>query len=131
MTMKWYDPEAKLRAAVNAGLVAAGLQVTYYAKERVNKDTRNLMRSINWKVNGTSVTIGTPVEYGIYQEYGTGLFAEGGKGRKTGWAYKDEQTGKTVFTRGNRPRPFLRWALDKIKPDLDNIFFKEFKRILR
>jgi HK97 gp10 family phage protein len=50
-------------------------------------------------------------EYAPYVEYGTGLFAENGDGRKTGWAYEDEKTGEVIWTRGQRPQPFLRPAL--------------------
>lgn len=56
-------------------------------------------------------TVFTPVHYAPYQEYGTGLFAVNGDGRKTGWAYEDPKTGEIVFTRGNRPHPFMGPAL--------------------
>jgi HK97 gp10 family phage protein len=128
--MKWYEPEKKIRQAVVAGLTASGIEVHYHAQNKCPVDTTNLKRSLNWKIRGNAVYIGTPVEYGIYQEFGTGLFAEKGNGRKTGWAYKDEKTGKIIFTRGNRPHPFLRPALDKVRQYIDKIFMKEFKRIL-
>ncbi|MDO5398253.1 MAG: HK97 gp10 family phage protein [bacterium] len=55
--------------------------------------------------------VGTKVEYAPYQEFGTGKFAENGDGRKTPWAYTDERTGETIWTAGNKPKPFLRPAL--------------------
>lgn len=85
------------------------------AREKAPKRTGNLKGSIESKVErtGTEIiaTVYTPVEYAPYQEFGTGLFAVNGDGRKTGWAYEDELTGKTVYTRGNRPHPFLAPAL--------------------
>lgn len=43
-----------------------------------------------------SVIVGTDVEYGGYQELGTGIYAEGGGGRPTPWVYQDEKaTGTT------------------------------------
>ena len=77
--------------------------------------TGRLKGSIESKVEreGNMITgiVFTPVEYAPYQEFGTGLFAVNGDGRKTPWVYEDEQTGKFVYTRGNRPHPFLAPAL--------------------
>ena len=95
------------------------------AKDKAPKKTGALRRSITSKVEVTGNTIEgivfTPLEYAPYQEYGTGLFAENGNGRKTGWAYEDEKTGETIFTRGNRPHPFLRPALEENKDKIINI----------
>ena len=55
----------------------------------------------------------TPLEYAPYVEYGTGLFAEGGNGRKTPWAYEDEKTGEVIWTSGQHPQPYMRPALDQ------------------
>lgn len=89
------------------------------AREKAPKRTGNLKGSIESKVErqGNTIigTVFTPVEYAPYQEFGTGLFAVNGDGRKTPWAYEDEQTGETVFTRGNRPHPFLAPALRENK----------------
>ena len=74
-----------------------------------------LQGSIESKVerigNEIEGTVFTTVHYAPYQEYGTGLFAVNGDGRKTGWAYEDPKTGEIVFTRGNRPHPFMGPAL--------------------
>ena len=89
------------------------------AKDKAPKDTGALRRSITSKVEVTGNSIEgivfTPLEYAPYQEFGTGIYAENGNGRKTGWAYEDEKTGETIFTRGNRPHPFLRPALEENK----------------
>ena len=95
------------------------------AIDKAPKKTGALRRSITSKVELTGNSIEgivfTPLEYAPYQEYGTGLFAENGNGRKTGWAYEDEKTGKTIFTRGNRPHPFLRPAVNENKDKIINI----------
>ena len=89
------------------------------AKDKAPKDTGALRRSITSKVEVTGNSIEgivfTPLEYAPYQEFGTGIYAENGNGRKTGWAYEDEKTGETIFTRGNRPHTFLRPALEENK----------------
>ena len=95
------------------------------AKDKAPKKTGALRRSIKSKVEVTGNSIEgivfTPLEYAPYQEYGTGLFAENGNGRKTGWAYEDEKTGEIIFTRGNRPHPFLRPALEENKDKIINM----------
>lgn len=95
------------------------------AKDKAPRKTGALRRSIKSKVEVTGNSIEgivfTPLEYAPYQEFGTGLFAENGNGRKTGWAYEDEKTGETIFTRGNRPHPFLRPALAENKDKIINM----------
>lgn len=98
------------------------------AKQKAPKDTGRLIGSIESEVErqGNTIigTVFTPVEYAPYQEYGTGLFAVNGDGRKTPWAYEDPKTGEKVFTRGNRPHPFMGPALRENKDTILQ-FFKE------
>ena len=95
------------------------------AIDKAPRKTGALRRSIKSKVELTGNSIEgivySPLEYAPYQEYGTGLFAENGNGRKTGWAYEDEKTGETIFTRGNRPHPFLRPAVNENKDKIINM----------
>jgi HK97 gp10 family phage protein len=78
------------------------------------RDTGTLTNSIQSEVknDGFNVlgVIYSPLEYAPYVEYGTGLFAEE-NGRKTPWTYEDEETGERIFTRGQKPHPYLRPAL--------------------
>ena len=78
----------------------------------------NLKNSLNFRVESSDgviyAVVGTPVEYAIYVEYGTGVYAEGGKGRKTPWMYKNRK-GEWIRTVGQKPQPFLRPALDENK----------------
>lgn len=91
-------------------------------KETGPKDTGTLRNSTQFEVqnDGDSIKgiIFNTAEYAPYVEYGTGLFAENGNGRKTGWAYEDEETGETIWTRGQRPQPFLRPALFENKEEI-------------
>ena len=74
-------------------------------------DTGYLMGSITHEVNEAdlSVRIGTNVEYAPYIEFGTGLYAENGKGRKTPWPVKTKKGWRMIH--GMHSRPFLRRAL--------------------
>ena len=75
------------------------------------------------------VIIGTNVEYALYVEKGTGIHAEGGKGRKTPWQYYDPRTGRWYKTRGMKPQPFLFPAafgnLARIKAIVKEVYGKE------
>lgn len=74
-------------------------------------DTGYLVNSITHEVNKSemSVRIGTNVEYAPYIEFGTGLYAENGEGRKTPWPVKIKD--KWIMIHGTHSRPFLRRAL--------------------
>ena len=87
------------------------------AKQKAPKDTGALRRSITSKVerDGTDVVgiVYTPLEYAPYVEYGTGLFAEGGDGRKdVPWRYQADD-GSFYITSGQKPQPYMRPALDE------------------
>ncbi len=95
------------------------------AKEKAPKDTGELRRSITSKVEAKDGKlegiIYTPLEYAPYVEYGTGLFAEGGNGRKdVPWWYKDDQ-GKWHSTSGQHPQPFMRPALNEKREEVIRI----------
>ena len=100
-----FDEDAMRRSLERACLV-----VERSAKQKAPKDTGALARSITSKVEGLEGTVYSPLEYAPYVEYGTGIFAEGGNGRKTPWLYEDD-SGETHFTRGQHPHPYMRPAL--------------------
>lgn len=101
-----------------AAMTKATLLVERSAKQKVPKGDGTLGRSITSEVqkeaDGTIVGIVyTPLEYAPYVEYGTGLFAEAGDGRKdVPWCYQDDE-GEWHSTSGQRPKPFLRPALNE------------------
>lgn len=86
------------------------------AKQKAPKDTGALRNAIQSRVeeSGGDIVgvVFNPLEYAPYVEYGTGLFAEEG-GRKTPWLYEDEETGEKIFTRGQKPQPYMRPALNE------------------
>lgn len=92
------------------------------AKENAPKGTGELRRSITSEVNSNSGEIQgvvfTPLEYAPYVEFGTGLFAEGGNGRKdVPWSYQDDK-GEWHSTRGMRPHPYMRPALEENREEV-------------
>ncbi|KAA6450952.1 HK97-gp10 family putative phage morphogenesis protein [Bacillus swezeyi] len=72
-------------------------------------DDGNLKNSIevNYSDGGFKAKITVGASYAIYVEFGTGIYAEDGNGRKTPWVYFDEKLGRYVFTRGMRAQPFF------------------------
>lgn len=108
-----FDNLAQCKGVID-GMEKACELVERNAKEKAPKDTGALRRSITSKVeaNGNEITgiVFTPLEYAPYVEYGTGLYAANGNGRKTPWSYQDDE-GKWHYTHGQHPQPYLRPAL--------------------
>ena len=100
-----------IKAALLRGLETCGLVAEGYAKKLAPVDTGNLRNSITHMVDEQepAAIIGTDSEYGAYVELGTGIYAEGGGGRPTPWAYQDAK-GNWHYTRGNKAQPFLKPA---------------------
>lgn len=90
-------------------LETIGLQAEKYAKLAVPVDTGRLRNSIAYTVVGDDVYIGTNVDYGVWHEVGTGIYATDGNGRKTPWIYIDEN-GVAHQTRGVKPKHYLKKA---------------------
>ena len=87
------------------------------AKRNCPADTGELRASITSSVREEAGNIigqvGTPLMYGNYVEYGTGLFSSNGLGRKeVPWFYKDDKTDEWIATSGEKPQPFLIPALN-------------------
>lgn len=86
------------------------------AKKKAPKDSGALRRSIASKVETEDGNIQgvvyTALEYAPYVEYGTGLFAESGGRTNVPWVYQDDE-GNWHSTKGQKPQPFLRPALNE------------------
>lgn len=82
--------------------------------------TARLRNSIDYIVDEQELVgyVGTNVEYAIYVEFGTGEFAENGRGRKGGWVYQDP-SGEWFFTWGQEPQPYLRPAFRTKKSQIE------------
>lgn len=130
---------ANLRENLAAANEAVGLAMETHVKEGTpvgtpestsiqNYHGGNLRKSITHKVIDNTVYVGTNMRapngasYGIYVELGTGVYADGGKGRQSPWVWRDKN-GKYHFTRGIKPQHFMKNALSRA----DHI--KEYKDI--
>lgn len=91
------------------------------AKQKAPKGDGDLRRSISSRVEGLTGEVFSALEYAPYVEYGTGLFAEGGNGRKNvPWKYRDEK-GEWHSTSGMPPRPYMRPALNENAEEIKRI----------
>lgn len=109
------------RGAVFDGLDRIGTKCEEYAADLAPFDTGRLAQSMTHTVNPVKyeVYVGTNVKYAVYQEMGTGVYADGG--RRTPWAYQDAR-GNWHVTHGNMAHPFLKPAADDHKDTYVAIF---------
>ena len=101
-------------------------------KERAAVDTGDMRDSIQSHITESSIEkiedeVGPEVKYAIYQEYGTGIYAENGQGRSTPWVYR-RKDGTFITTRGNRPHPVVRPTAINDKDKTIKAIEAEFKR---
>jgi len=81
-------------------------------QNRAAVDTGDMKNSVKQHIVEASMEkieddVGPEAPYAIYQEFGTGIYAEAGNGRKTSWRYVD-RNGNWHTTQGNKPHPFVR-----------------------
>lgn len=109
----------------------ACILVENQAKINCPVDTGQLRQSITHDTtvenNELVGIVGTNVEYAPYVEYGTGIFAVKGDGRKDRWSYQDAE-GNWHSTIGQRPQPFLEPALDSKRKDIRELFKNQIKK---
>lgn len=93
--------------------------------------TSNLKTTLDYKVDEESmeVVIGVGEEYAIYVEFGTGIYAENGQGRKTPWVYTDQVTGEEIFTYGQYPQPYMRPGYRSQKANIKAMLEEELREM--
>lgn len=100
-------------------------------------DTEKLKQNIQVKDDSTDTELNvkagifaeSAINYAIYQEYGTGIYAENGQGRQTPWLWQVKsqkwadifgiEVGQSVLWHGNQPHPFIRPAWDENKDKIE------------
>lgn len=120
--------EQKLKA-----LEAVGIQAEGDIKDEITDlgavDTGRLRSSIAHQLDGDSVEVGTNVDYAIYVHEGTGKYAIGGGGTtKERWVYRDELTGEFRMAYPQRPRRFLKNAIERNLDDYKEIVKECFSK---
>lgn len=119
-----------LEAEIKKALTKCALLVEADAKQNCPVDTGSLRSSITHQVYADYAEVGTNYSYAPYVEYGTGLFAVAGDGRKDPWCYQDSK-GEWHTTIGQKPQPFLQPALDNNRTAIKSILIEAIKEGLK
>ena len=106
----WFEDVAKeVKKEIECEVEKGALRIVANAKMRCPVDTGYLRNSIHsdveWEGNVCVGTVGTNVPYAKYLEFGTGIYAVDGNGRKTPWVYKDAKG--FHYTHGMMSQPFM------------------------
>lgn len=110
-----------LPEAVMAGLTEAALLVEGSAKQKCPVDDGILRASITHYVEKDNAVIGTNTDYAPYTHEGTGIYASKGHGRMTPWRYQSSD-GQWHTTEGQKPKPFLKEAIEENRKDILQCF---------
>ena len=128
----------ELEQKCQAALEACGQQAVSHAKQNITAGvprnsgswytpTGALKNSMNHIVQDKVCYVGTSQSYAIYNEVGTGIYAEGGKGRKSPWTYVDDK-GEVHRTRGMKPLHFLKNAIQDHVDEYKAIIEEQLKK---
>lgn len=132
--VKFEDFRVKVHAAIDEKalqfLEEAASEIESAARRNSRVDTGQLKGSWDHIVDASAqkATIGSPLENAIWEEFGTGEWAEHGDGRKGGWAYKDAK-GNWHFTIGKLPNHTLQRAFNKKKAAIKRRARQIFKEL--
>jgi len=110
----WYGDDIKkaMDEFVDVALEAIGVKVSSTASDLAPVDTGNLVASITHQTGKRAVMIGTNVVYAPYVEFPVGMVPAQIKYLR-GTLNRRKRKSKIKRTRGGRPQPFLRPALDQ------------------
>ena len=131
MTVNFKDNSGAIlsafHSAVEKALEECGLVAEGYAKKLAPVDTGNLRNSISHTEDPEepAVYIGPNNSSAAVQEFGTGIYTEGG--RDPPWVYQDEK-GNWHWTRGNKAQPFLKPAVADHARQYRQIIEQELKK---
>ena len=116
-----------LRNSITFAVYGEGANTKDYKADRADAETGEIKSG---SYEGTApdekgkVFIGTNVEYAPYVEFGTGIYADGG--RKTPWVFKDSK-GEWHKTSGMQPSHFLKKAIEENKSTYNQIIRDNLK----
>lgn len=112
------DARREIEARIKQAVAKAAFDGQAIAMSEADVETGYMASSVQVELEGLSATVYTDAEYAPYREFGTGIYAEGGKGRKTPWVYYSERLNRFVYTRGAEGHPFMRPAYERVRPAL-------------
>lgn len=118
-------------------LTIAGGEVMSEAKKNTRVDTGQTRDGWSYELEDeNTVCIGNIEKNAVWEEFGTGIYAEdengvkNGMGRQTPWIYEDRK-GVTHFTRGKTATHALTKAMDTVKTDLKEIAEDKYRSAMK
>lgn len=139
MPMEDYSAQvkARLNGAIDKTLYEVAEMLYAGIYPLIPTDSTALKTSLDYKITpaeqtvviGVNATSAEGAPYPIYVEFGTGIYAENGQGRKGGWSYKDEKTGKRIWTMGSRSQSYMRKGYKNVKKNCETIVKNNFANI--
>lgn len=113
----------ELRQAGIKWLHECGMVLIKQITDIYRVDTGQTKNSFDYIVDDDALemTIGSPMENAIWEEFGTGIYAENGNGRKSSWTYKDVK-GNWHKTKGKKGTKAFRRSFDMRKKQLQDLF---------
>ena len=122
--VEFKDFSIKVKSAIDDRIDAVLEEVAGELESQVKRnsrvDTGKTKNSFRHKIVGSVMAgqyeaiIGSSDENAIWEEFGTGEYADGGNGRKGGWAYRNEK-GEWYFTHGKKPSRAFFKAYNSLK----------------
>ena len=106
------------------GISETAMLLNTEASSRAPVDEGNLKNSIQSEIGGLEATVMVGAFYGVYVEYGTGVYSKGPGGsraKKIPWTYKGSD-GKWYTTYGMRAQPFWFPSIDVARKYFKNYF---------
>lgn len=132
MSVTFEDYSVKVKNELNdqtiKWLFEAGGELQAKTQRNTRVDTGQLKGSWTYNVDESKgeCQVGSPLENAIWEEFGTGIYAVNGDGRKTPWVYEDRK-GEKHFTHGKHPNRTLFGAYTSIESKLKQALEKILK----
>ena len=135
MSVKFEDNSVKVINAINEAVSNAleevggemESQVKRYTKVKTGKTKASWTHQVD--EHNKVVYIGSNYENAIWEEFGTGIYAQNGNGRKdVPWVYRSED-GKWHKTKGKKPRRALQNAFNSMKNRIKKFFEERFNNL--
>ena len=112
-------------------LEEASGEVESQTRQNTKVDTGKTKGSWEHRVNENQMEaeVGSRYKNALWEEFGTGIHAQHGDGRKTPWVYKNPKDNKFYVTVGKKPRRALYKAYTSLKNKLIKSAQERFKKI--
>lgn len=131
-SVEFKDYRIEVKSSINEALISslyeASGEIVSQTQRNTRVDTGQLKGSWTYNVDESALeaTIGSPLENAIWEEFGTGIYALNGDGRKTAWVYTDRH-GVKHTTRGKKGTRAFYKAMTSLKSAITKMFENRMK----